>query len=279
MTSNRRSILVLGATGKTGSRVVSQLRQHDVEVRAASRNGATRFDWGDEGTWAPALDGAGAAYVVVPEEVDGAERVSAFGALAAARGVERLVLLSARDWANSGGEAELASERAVQGAGTAWTILRPTWFAQNFSEAPWLRDPVLGGEVVLSTGQGLEPFIDADDIAAVAVAALTEDGHAGETYELSGPRLLTFGDAVAEIAAASGRDVRYVPVDQAAFAAYAAEHGAPPETIEVLNALYGWIAEGREAHLSDGVQRALGREPRDFSDYVKAAAASGAWRD
>ena len=275
MTTN--SILVLGATGKTGSRVAAQLRRRELPVRAAARHGQTRFDWADDRTWAPALDGVQAAYLVDSQGADAAAALGAFSELAVASGVERLVLLSARDWAVSGGEESLAAERAVQRSGGAWTILRPTWFAQNFSESQFLRDPVLAGEVVIPAGDGLEPLIDADDIAAVAVAALTEDGHAGQIYELSGPRLLSFGAAVAEIASATGREIRYRAATPDAFAAHALGLDTPREHVEILTTLYGWIAEGRNAHLSDGVQRVLGREPRDFTDYVKATTAGGGW--
>lgn len=271
-------ILVLGATGKTGRRVVAQLQQRGQRVRPASHSGATRFEWYDEGTWAPALDGVRAAYVVDSEGADAAEQLAAFSEVAVGRGARRLVFLSARDWAVSGGEDRLAGERALTASGADWTILRPTWFAQNFSETIFLRDPVLDGKLVWSTGDGLEPFIDAEDIAAVAAAALTEDGHAGQTYELSGPRLLTFGAAVEEIARATGRDIAYVPVSETEYAVHAAERGMPAGVVEVLNLLSGWISAGRNAHLSDGVQRVLRREPRDFSDYVNAAAAAGAWK-
>lgn len=272
-----RSILVLGGTGKTGRRVVTRLRQRGRTVRAASRAGQTRFDWGDESTWAPALEGVEAAYLIDSQGADAAVTLGSFSALAVTGGVERLVLLSARDWAVSGGEEMLGVERAVQDSGGQWTVLRPTWFVQNFGEEPFLRDPIVRGEVVLSAGDGLEPFIDAEDIADVAVAALTEEGHAGQTYELSGPRLLTFGAAVEEIARATGRDIRYRPVSAAEYAAHAAQSAVPAEFADVVNMLFGWIRAGRNSHLSDGVQRALGREPRDVSGYFAATAATAVW--
>jgi uncharacterized protein YbjT (DUF2867 family) len=119
-----------------------------------------------------------------------------------------------------------------------------------------------------------EPFVDADDIADVAVAALTDDRHIGEVYELTGPRLLTFAEAVAEIARATGREIRYVPVSVDHFAA-AAYQDLPGELIELLTYLFTEVLDGRNAHLADGVQRALGREPRDFRDYARDAAATG----
>lgn len=229
------SILVLGGKGKTGSRVASQLQPRGVSVRAASRNGSTRFDWDDEGTWAPALDGADAVYLVDSQGPDAAQTLGEFSELAVARGTSRLVLLSARDAANSAKDELPASERAVRDSGGDWTILRPSWFAQNFSEIPFLRDAVLSGEVVLPAGDGREPFIDADDIAAVAVALLIGDGHVGQTYELTGPRLLSFGMAVEEIAKATGRNLRYVAAAEDAFAAHAVERGESLEFAETVN--------------------------------------------
>jgi uncharacterized protein YbjT (DUF2867 family) len=136
---------------------------------------------------------------------------------------------------------------------------------------------VLDGEVVLPVGGVREPFIDADDIADVAVAALTEEGHVGRVYEVTGPRLLTFADAVAEIAAATGREIRYVQVSPEQYASALTEHGVPAEFVWLLNYLFATVLDGRNAHKADGVQRALGREPRDFSDYARDAAAAGVW--
>lgn len=271
------TILVLGATGKTGRRVVAQLEQRGATVRAASRRSATHFDWGDRATWAPALAGVRAVYLVDSQAPDAAETLGAFCAAAAAAGVSRLVLLSSRDAGVSGGLTWLDGERAVRAAGPEWTILRPTWFMQNFSEEPYLHGPVRAGTLAVSTGAGLEPFIDAEDIAEVAATVLTEPGHAGRIYELSGPRLLTFGDALAEIATVTGRDLRFVPVSGEEYAALAAEQGSAPGLVEALVLLFGWIAEGRNAHLSDGVHRVLGREPRDFTEYAKTTAATGVW--
>ncbi|MFC4122590.1 NAD(P)H-binding protein [Nonomuraea zeae] len=270
-------IVVVGATGKVGRRITTRLRERGLDVRPASRRGPTRFDWYDPATWAPAVSGASAAFLIDSQGADAPAQLRAFGEVASAHGVRRLVLLSSRDWATSGGEESLASERAVQESGAGWTILRPTWFGQNFSEDPLLSDPIMAGEVVLPTGDGVEPFIDAEDIADVAVATLVEPGHAEQIYELSGPRLLSFGTAVAEIARASGRDIAYLPVSPDEYAAHLAGRGEEGEHVELLNTLFGWIRDGHNAHLSDGVRRVLGREPRDFTDYVRATAASGVW--
>jgi uncharacterized protein YbjT (DUF2867 family) len=267
-----RPTLVLGGTGKTGRRVVERLRARRLPARIGSRSGQPRFDWDDPSTWGPALDGAGSAYVshYLDALPGAAETVGAFAELAVRNGVPRLVLLSGR------GEPEAQRvEQAVRDSGAALTIVRATWFAQNFDDG-W-RELVLSGEVALPAGDTPEPFVDADDIADVAVAALTDDRHVGEVYELTGPRLLTFAEAVAEISRAVGREVRYVPVSTEEFEAAAAEQGVPGEVIELLAYLFGEVLDGRNAHLADGVQRALGREPRDFGDYARRVAATGIW--
>ncbi|MFD7667380.1 NAD-dependent epimerase/dehydratase family protein [Streptomyces sp. NPDC059788] len=272
-----KPILVLGGTGKTGRRVVSRLRRRGYEVRAASRKGPTRFDWNDENTWEPVLAGVGAAYLVDSMLDDAATSLSSFSKLAVANGVERLVLLSHRDWVAPAGEEKLPCERAVRESGAQWTLLKPAWFSQNFSEEGFLRRQIVDGAVVLPAGDGVEPFVDAEDIAEVAVAALTEDGHGGQAYELTGPRLLSLAAVADEIARATGRDIAYRPVPPAEFAAQATRQGLPEDFVALLTMLFGWIAENRFAQLADGVQRALGREPRDFTDYVRATAVTGVW--
>ena len=266
--------LVLGATGKTGRRIVERLAARGVSVRAGSRSAEPPFDWENRSTWAGALKGVSAVYIsyypdlAVPGATDA---VRAFSELAVKSGVRRLVLLSGR------GEAEAqASEAIVRNAGVEWTLLRASWFNQNFSEN-FMLDSMLAGELALPAGNVGEPFIDANDIADVAVAALTEDGHVGQLYELTGPRLLTFADATAEIARATGRNIRYVQLTSTQFAAALADAAVPPEFVGFLSYLFDEVLDGRNAFLTDGVQRALGRAPRDFADYAREAAATGVW--
>jgi uncharacterized protein YbjT (DUF2867 family) len=276
MTEQNQSMptLVLGGTGKTGRRVAERLAARGVPVRVGSRSGEPPFDWEDRATWAPALRDMQAAYVsyypdlAVPGSVDA---VGSFAEQAVSNGVPRLVLLAGRGEP----EAELA-EQAVRDSGAEVTVVRSTWFAQNFSE-DYMLEHVLSGTVALPAGDTPEPFVDADDIADVAVAALTEDGHVGQLYELTGPRLLTFAEAVEEIAKAAGREVRYVPVSISEHAAAAAEQGVPADVIDLLTYLFTEILDGRNARLADGVQRALGRAPRDFAEYARDAAATGVW--
>ncbi|MFG2332354.1 NAD(P)H-binding protein [Streptomyces sp. NPDC048604] len=270
-------ILILGGTGKTGRRVAARLKQRGHEVRVASRKGSTRFDWTDENTWEPALVGVGAAYLVDSMDGDAATSMSAFGKLAAASGVQRLVLLSHRDWVVPEGEEKLPCERAVKESGAEWTLLKPSWFAQNFSEDAFFRGQVLAGEVKWPVGDGVEPFVDVEDIADVAVAALTESGHAGEAYELSGPQLLGLADVAAELARATDRALAYRPVSPEDFASLAAREGLPDDFTALLNELFSWIEARRFATLADGVQRALGREPRAFASYATATAQTGVW--
>ncbi|GMR05754.1 MAG: NAD(P)H-binding protein [Gammaproteobacteria bacterium] len=273
-TTENKSILVLGSTGKTGRRIVQRLTEKGHTVKQGSRNAEPPFDWGDQSNWDALLEDVTAAYICYAPDlaIAGAtDAIRAFVKRAVEHGVRRLVLLSGR------GEAEAQEcERIIQHPDIQWTVVRCSWFNQNFTEGAFL-DTVLAGEVALPAGEVGEPFIDANDIADVAVAALTEDGHASQVYELTGPRLLTFADAVNEIARASGREIRYVQIPQQDFAAGVAEAGLPKDIAWLLNYLFATVLDGRNAHLCDGVQRALGREPVDFTDFCSAAAASGVW--
>lgn len=147
------------------------------------------------------------------------------------------------------------------------TVVRCAWFNQNFSEG-YLLDPLLAGDMVLPAGAVAEPFLDVDDIADVAVAALTETGHGGRTYEMTGPRLLTFADAVAEIAEATGRPLTYRQVPLEAYVAAMTGHEVPADVIELLGYLFGEVLDGRNAWVGDGVEQALGRPAKDFRAFA-----------
>ncbi|MDQ3363638.1 MAG: NmrA family NAD(P)-binding protein [Actinomycetota bacterium] len=262
----------------TGRRVAERLEARGVQTRIGTRSGEPPFDWGDEATWEPALRGVGSAYVsyypdlAIPGAV---AAVRSFAELAAEAGVRRLVLLSGRG-EEEAQRAELVVREVGEEAGAEWTVVRCSFFNQNFSEN-YLLEPILGGEVALPAGDVPEPFVDADDIADVAVTALTEDGHAGKIYELPGPRLLTFAEAVGEIAQAAGREVRYVPISVEQFASALTQDEVPSQFTWLLTYVFTEVLDGRNAYLTDGVQRALGREPKDFSDYARDTAATGVW--
>ena len=268
-------ILVTGGTGKTGRRVAARLRAGGFPVRSGSRSASPPFEWADPATWDAALRGAAAAYVVYYPDLafpGAADTLGAFAAAATRHGLRRLVLLSGR-----GEEEAVVSEKAVQAEFPAATVLRASWFAQNFSEH-FLLQPVLDGVIALPAGDVPEPFVDAEDIADVAVAALTGDGHAGAVYELTGPRALTFGDAAGEIARAAGRPVVYLPVSAAEYREAALAAGVPAEEVEPLTDLFTRVLDGRNSATSGDVARVLGRPARDFADYAAATAPSGVWR-
>lgn len=266
-------ILVLAATGKTGSRIFKKLTDLGWPVRSGSRSATPGFDWQDEDTWKPALQNIHTVYVCFHPDlaVPGAVNIiRSFTDLAVSQGVKKLVLLSGR------GEPEAQQcEQIVMSSGIDWTIVRASWFAQNFSEG-YLIEPLIAGHVALPAGNVAEPFIDVDDIADVAVAALTDDKHNGQVYDITGPRLLTFKDAVGEIADATGRTIHY---QQLSIEEYATglEGLIPVEFIDFLAYLFTEVLDGRNEKVTDGVQKALGRKPTDFSEYVKKTAATGIW--
>lgn len=271
MTSRKETALIVGGTGKTGTRVAARLRARGVEARIGSRRGDPPFDWSDPRTFGPAVAGAASVYISYYPDLaapGASDAIAALTEVAAKRGVQRLVLLSGR------GEPQvLPSEHAVRESGVAWTLLRAAFFAQNFSEGHFL-SPIRSGEFAFPGASAGEPFVDLEDVADIAVRALTSDAHAGKVYELTGPRLLTFADAVAEIASASGRTIRYVPVTPQEYGA--ALHGVlPDEYIQFLVELFSGLLDGHNAHVTDDVERVLGRPARDFSDFARKAARTG----
>ncbi len=273
-THHNQPVLVLGATGKTGQRVVRGLQRRGVPVRPGSRAAVPSFDWHDEAGWDACLTGVRAAYIVYTPDLampGATDAVQAFCDRARRQGVGHLVLLSGR------GEAEAqACERIVQASGLAWTIIRASWFFQNFSEGAFIT-MVRAGQITLPAGMTPEPFVDVDDIADIAVAALSEPGHEGALYEVTGPRLMTFADVARELSQVIGRPISYSDVPHDAFIAELTHSGAPKDVVWMLDYLFATVLDGRNAHLTDGVERALGRAPRDFSAYARAVAATGLW--
>lgn len=268
-------VLVLGGTGKTGRRIAAGLEANGVPIRIGSRAATPSFDWNNEAGWDACLQDVEAAYVNYAPDLampGATDAIQAFVDRAKRQGVRRLVLLSGR------GEPEAqACERIVQESGLEWTVVRASWFFQNFSEGAFV-DMVNAGLITLPADDTPEPFVDVDDIADVAIAALSEPGHVGEVYEVTGPRLMTFADVALELSEATGRTIDYVQVAHNTFVDAARESGAPKDVIWVLDYLFSTVLDGRNAYLTDGVQRALGREPKDFADYAREVAATGAWR-
>jgi uncharacterized protein YbjT (DUF2867 family) len=272
---NQGIILVIGGTGRTGRRVVDRLLKAGRQVRIGSRTAERPFDWEQQDTWEQPLQGAKAVYVAYQPDiaVPGAlETVEAFCDQAIASGVEKLVLLSGR------GEVEAErAEQALQATSVDWTILRSSWFCQNFSEGFFL-DPILAGKVALPVLRAIaEPFVDVEDIAEIAVAALTDPQHSRQLYEITGSRALTFPEAINEIARATGREIAFVPVSADDYRAELFRQGVPADYIELILYLFGTVLDGRNTPLAEGVQCALGRPPRDFSSYVRQTVATGIW--
>lgn len=267
------TFLVIGATAKTGRRVAERLRALDQHVRTVSRGSSPSFDWDDETTWAGAVEGASVAFVVPPPTGDPGT-LRAFADVAAAANVRRVVLISTPEV--DGSVPPLTAESQIVQAGIALTALRLRWFDQNFSE-DFLHPHVMAGDIRVPAGEGREAFVDADDIADVAVTAMLGDGEGDRVIEVAGPRLLSFADVAADLSAATGREVRYTPVTRAQFLEEETQRGAPPEWAEMFADMYGVIASGALASTTDDVERMLGRPARDFRDYATNAHANGAW--
>jgi len=272
--TQNNQILVLGSTGKTGRRVTQRLIDKGYSVRAASRSGDYPFDWHDQSSWSPMLENIRSVYVTYQPDLiipAAAGAIRSLAEIAKKSGVEHIVLLSGRGEAGA-----QQSEEALKQSGIDYTILRCSWFSQNFSEN-FLVDSVIAGEVALPAGNVPEPFIDVEDIADVAVAALTESHHIGHTYELTGPRMLTFTQAVREIAHATDRNIEFRDISTQDFLGGLNAHHVPEDIVMILGELFTQVLDGRNSWVADGVQRALGRDPRDFSEYARTTAATGIW--
>lgn len=269
-------VLVIGGTGKTGRRVAERLTALGVPVRIGSRNATPAFDWEKPETWTTALEGISAAYITYYPDLavpGAAEAVGDLARLAVRKGVKRLVLLSGR------GEPEAQrAEQMLQASGADWTIVRASWFMQNFSES-MLLGPILAGEMALPVSSVREPFIHADDIADIVTASLTDDRHIGQLYEVTGPRMLTFAEAAGEIATATGRAIDYRTITPEEFIQGLEQEQVPADIAALVNELFTVVLDGRNEYVTDGVQKALGRKPRDFADYAREIAATGIWED
>ncbi|MEU7634136.1 NAD(P)H-binding protein [Nocardia sp. NPDC049220] len=271
-----QNVLVIGATGKTGRQVVEALLTRGATVRAASRKPAPArdgvqpvvFDWLDRSTWAPTVAGAEAVYVVGPYAYPSAGRRTA-EFLAAAGDTRRVVLLSAMGTDQLGSESpNRAAELAVQASGKAWTILRASWFHQNFSEGPIFPPMIEAGELVLAAGSAAVSHIDAYDIAAVAAVVLTSEGHEGQEYALSGPAALTFEQLAAELTRALGRRIGLRDVTPEGFVEQLTGQGLPAPLVATMTAVLGATRAGVFSHVTGTVEKLLGRAPRSFAEFA-----------
>ncbi|MGK8524882.1 NAD(P)H-binding protein [Nocardia asteroides] len=277
------TVLVLGATGKTGTPVVDSLVARGVRVRAASRNPGparagvepVRFDWADRSTWAAALQGIDVLYVVGPYAVPG-EPGLVGDLLAAAPHARKVVLLSVLGVDQLPEAIPMAAwEADVRASGKEWTILRPNWFQQNFGEgfAASLRD---NGALALPTAGAVVSFVDTRDIAEVAAAALTEEGHAGKVHIVTGPEALTFRQVTQTLGEAAGRELRYTDLTDGQFADGLRTAGLDERSISWQRGLFQLIRDGGNAVSTDTVERITGHPARTLKSYAQEHAA--AWR-
>ncbi|KIQ17443.1 NmrA family NAD(P)-binding protein [Rhodococcus sp. MEB064] len=267
------TVLVTGSTGKTGRRVSERLRQRGHDVREASRSSRPSFDWQDHKTWPPALHGVDAVYVVIPDLGDPAavETTRSFAAHAAAAGVRKAVMVSVPIAGTDDSAAITDTEKAFTAAGLALTALRLRWFNQNFSE-DFLLDSVTVGDIRVPAGDGREAFVDADDIADVAVQCLLDDVHDGRYYELTGPDALSFKEVAAILTEITGRTITYSPLSAAQFISEQEASGAPTDWAHALTGLYSKIADGSLDSTSTDIEAVLGRPARSFRSYATATA-------
>ena len=267
-------VLVTGGTGKTGRRVAQRLADKGVATRVASRSADVALDWNDPDSWTPALAGVTSVYLAYSPDlaIPGAtDTIRAFVDAAKGQGVEKIVLLSGR-----GEEEAQACERILADSGLRWTVVRASWFAQNFSEGEFVH-MVMNNAITLPARDVPEPWIDINDIADVAVAALTEPGHDGEIYEVTGPRAITLTEIADMLTEATGRQIAYVDVPHDGFVEGLKEAGLPDDLVWLLGYLFDTVLDGRNSHVCDGVERALGRPPGDFRDYAQRIAGRGTW--
>lgn len=271
---NHSPILIIGKNGKTGSRVNQRLQALGLVTRAVSRSTTPAFDWDNASTWPAAIKGTTTAYVTYQPDLampKAEATIKAFVHLAADSGLQHIVLLS--------GRGEPGAERAedvLKASGLSWNIVRSSWFCQNFSEN-FMLGGILAGEMVLPAGDTVEPFIDADDIADVVVAALTKPELKNKLFEVTGPRALSFAQCIAEMSGALGRPLKYTQVPVDAYIQALREQGVPEEMQWLLHELFTVVLDGRNCNVMPGVEQALGRPATDFKSYVQKTIASGVW--
>lgn len=267
-------IAIAGATGKTGVRILDQLQRSGYSTRALSRESLHSFDWSDRSTWGPALRGAHSVYVAyypdlaVPKaEAD----IRFFIEVAKASGIQHVVLLSGR-----GEEGAERAEQVVKSSGLDWNIVRASWFMQNFSES-FMLDGLKEGQLFLPEPKATEPFIDVDDIADVAVAALTRRELRNQLLEITGPELLSFAECVEKIARASNRKIGFQALPVEHYLDAARSEGLPEDIAWLINELFVNVLDGRKEFTTDTVERVLGRPAGSFQNYVNKVVKTGVW--
>ncbi len=272
---NKSNILVIGGTGKTGRKVANKLTKAGHNVRIGSRAATPSFDWDKPEGWSLAMKGMDKVYITfqpdlaVPGALDAIEELTK---QAKKCNVKKLVLLSGKGER----EAQLC-EQVVIHSGIDYTIVRSSWFNQNFSESFFL-EPIIEGFVALPQAEVKIPFVDTDDIADVAVAALLNDDHNGKIYQLTGPRLLTFKEVVQEISKATRREISFTPIALSAYTGVMKQQGVPADFIWLVEYLFSEVLGNTSiSEITNDIENVLGRKPKDFSEYIKETTATGIW--
>jgi len=271
----KHNILVLGGTGKTGRRIVERLHKGGHNVRIGSRQETPGFDWHNPAGWPAVLAGMESVYITYQPDlaVPGArEAIAALTEVARESGVTKLVLLS--------GKGEVEAERCEQvvlNSGINTTVIRASWFNQNFSESFFL-PPIQAGVVALPMAYLGAPYVDANDLADVAVKLLLSEGHQDRIYELTGPRLWNFEEITAAIAQATGRDLKFIPISLPEFVLALKEQGIPGDVVWLMEYLFTEVLDNPNNQIiTNAIEKLLGRKPIDFSEYVAETAKTGIW--
>ncbi|MFB9076549.1 NmrA family transcriptional regulator [Flavobacterium procerum] len=272
-----KKILILGGNGKTGRRVAALLSEkNNVEIRIGSRSAAIPFDWEKPETWPNVVKNIDSVYITFQPDLavpTAPKIIQDFTILATKYGIKKIVLLSGR------GEKEAQiCEEIVKATAQNWTIVRASWFNQNFSESIFL-EPILSGFVALPKADVLEPFTDADDIAEVVAETLLDEKHNGKTYELTGPHLLTFEHAVKEIATQTERKIIFQSLTLDEYINALREYHVPEEEIWLVNYLFSEVLDGRNSSITNDIEKVLGRKATDFKEYVKKTSQTGVWNE
>jgi len=268
------TIAVVGSTGKTGARVLAQLQELGYSTRGLSRSSEHPFDWENRNSWKNALEGVQSVYVTYYPDlaVPQAESdIRAFVELSQELGLKHIVLLSGR-----GEDGARRAEDVVKTSGLDWNIVRASWFMQNFSES-FMLDGLQAGELVLPEPKATEPFIDVDDIADVAVAALTRTDLRNQLLEVTGPELLSFDACVQKIASASKRSIGFQTAPIEAYLEGAKSQGLPEDIAWLINELFVNVLDGRNENTTNTVEQVLGRPARTFQQYIEATTSTGVW--
>lgn len=271
----KENFLIIGGTGKTGRKVVKSLKLLNQEVRIGSRSSSPAFNWDEPDTYESALDGIDKVYITYQPDlaVPGAMKaIEKLIQVAKQKKVKKVVLLSGKGEK----EAQLC-EQVVIHSGLDYTIVRASWFSQNFSESFFL-EPITYGVVALPQAEAKVPYVDTDDIADVAVEALLHDEHNGKIYQLTGTKTLTFEEAISEIAEATNREIEFVPISIEEYIEVLKMNGIPDDFAWLIEYLFTEVLGNPSvSEITYDIEKVLKRKPKSFSEYVKETADTGVW--